>query len=433
MNKRSLRLFVFAFFTAGCLLPPAARAQAVQSLTLAQAEAIAIRNHPRLLASLDRAQAAGKVTSEVRSVYLPQVYGAASGADAENGSRISAGALNNPIIYDRYANGLEVSQLITDFGRTRNLVKSADDSAKAQAQTAAATREDVLLQVDDAYFGALRAQAVLRVAQETVQERQLVVSQVSLLEQNKLKSALDVSFAKVNLEQAKLFQVSAQNDVQAAYADLSLALGYNDQRTYSLQEQPMPPAPRTDLAALVAEALRNRPEIASGRYQLASAQTYERAARDLWFPTLSAVGATGLAPVHADQLMDRYAAAGFNLSIPIFNGGLFNAQRAEANFQADAAAQELREEEDQVAHDVRVAWLSLTTAYQRLSLTQQLEQEAKLALQLSQARYTLGLSSIVELSQAQLNETQAEIDYASAKYQFQIAHQTLQYQLGALP
>lgn len=433
MKKCWLRMLLFALFSAGCSFPPVARAQAPQSLTLAEAEAIAIRNHPRLLASLARAQAARKLPSEVRSVYFPQVYGSATGADAENGSRISAGALNNPVIYGRYANGLEVSQLITDFGRTRNLVKSAGDAAKAQAQTAVATREDVLLQVDDAYFGALRAQAVLRVAQETVQERQLVVSQVTLLERNKLKSALDVSFANVNLEQAKLLLVTAQNNVQSAYANLSFALGYADRRTYRLTEQPMPPAPPADLAPLVAEALRNRPEIAGDRYQLNSAQTFARAERDLWFPTLSAVGATGLAPVHADQLMDRYAAAGFNLNIPIFNGGLFNAQRAEANFQADAAAQDLREVEDQIAHDVRVAWLNLTTAYQRLSLTKQLEQEAKLALQLSQARYTLGLSSIVELSQAQLNETQAEIDYASAKYQFQIAHETLEYQLGALP
>ena len=139
---------------------------------------------------------------------------------AENDSRITAGALNNPIIYDRFADGVTVEQLVTDFGRTHELVKSANLHAKAQEENVTTSRADVLLQVDAAYFNALKAQAVLHVADETVKDRQLVSDQVTEMEKNKLKSGLDVSFANVDLAQAQLLLVQAQNDLQASYAEL---------------------------------------------------------------------------------------------------------------------------------------------------------------------------------------------------------------------
>jgi outer membrane protein len=103
------------------------------------------------------------------------------------------------------------------------------------------TRADVLLAVDQAYFRTLKAQAVLRVAQQTVQERQTVTDRVNALAKAKLKSGLDVSFAEVNLGQAQLLLVQAQNEVKAAYADLARALGYSDDREYELAEEPLPP------------------------------------------------------------------------------------------------------------------------------------------------------------------------------------------------
>ena len=87
--------------------------------------------------------------------------------------------------------------------------------------------------------------------------------------------------------------------------------------------------------------------------------------------------------------------------------------------KARAAAQNITAEENRVIRDVRTAWLNATTAYDRLGLTQQLLDQAKLALDLAQSRYSLGLSSIVELSQAQLNLTSAQIASASAKYDYQ--------------
>jgi outer membrane protein len=402
------------------------------ALTLAQAKAIAIQNRPLLRAGIYTAQAAKRVTGEVRSAYFPHVYGSATGVKSENGSRVTAGGLNNPVIYSRFADGLTASQLITDFGRTHNLVKSADYGAKAQQQDANATRADVILQVDQSYFAALQAQAVLRVAQEAVKDRQLVADRVNLLAQNKLKSSLDVSFADVDLSKAKLLLAQAQNNVNAAFSDLSFSMGYSTQRQYQLVDEPMPPPPSSDTSRLVSEAFANRPEVAAGRFRVDSARSNTRAERDLFLPTLSAVGTAGLTPYGQAPLMSRYAAAGFNLNIPIFTGTLYAERHGEAVYRQRASEQNFDELEDKIARDVQVAALNANTAYQRLDLTKHLLQEAGLALNLAQSRYNLGLSSIVELSQAQLNQTQAQIDEASAKYDYQIAVDELDYQVGIL-
>jgi outer membrane protein len=165
---------------------------------------------------------------------------------------------------------------------------------------------------------------------------------------------------------------------------------------------------------------------------VSSAQSYATAQRDLWLPTISAAGAAGLVPYRVAQLPPRYAAAGFDVNIPIFNGHLFGALRAEANAEARAQEQFLRAEQNSVVRDVQKAWLNAVSGYQRVSLTDQLFAQAKQAFDLAQARYQLGLSSIIELSQAQLNLTQAQIAQVSAKYDYQAERSALNYQVGQL-
>ena len=168
-----------------------------EKLTLSQAHDLALRNHPQIAAANYRAMAAEEIVKEVSSGSYPLVnlYGSAVGADSAN-TRILAGGLNNPSVFDRLGAGVAVSQLLTDFGRTANLTASSRFDAQAEHLHAAATREDVLLRVDANYFGALQALAVLQVARQTVDTRQLLVDRVSLMASNGLKTDLDVSFAK---------------------------------------------------------------------------------------------------------------------------------------------------------------------------------------------------------------------------------------------
>jgi outer membrane protein len=413
--------------------PPCFAQQAPPPLTLDAAEQLALANHPQIRAAEDLADAAAAAVREVRSAYYPFAVGNLTGAAALSNSRIAAGALNNPVIYDRYANGITVGQLLTDFGRTGNLTGSADLRRQALQETVMAARVEIQLRVAQTYFATLRAQAVAQVAEETVRARQTVADQVTALAQNQLKSDLDVSFARVNLAQAQLLLVQAQNDVQASFADLSTALGYPDQRIFTLVESQPSVTPLAALDVLTAEALRIRPDVVSQRLDLASDQRFAEAQADLWRPSVSFVASVGLTPFRQAALSSRYAAAGVNVSVPLFNGHLFGALRSEAQARADAQRERVRDLENRVAHDVRIAWLHASAGRQRLDLTDQLAAQATRAFALAQSRYQLGLSSIIELSQAQLNLTEAQIAQAAARYDYATELAVLRFQAGQTP
>ena len=123
------RLHALILLAAAVLTSKSAIAQASQSLTLHEAEQLALRNHPQIQAALDILSLEGAGNGSPLGI-LSDFYGSLTGAYAENDSRIGAGALNNPVIYDRFADGLTASQLVTDFGRTHELVKSSNLHAR---------------------------------------------------------------------------------------------------------------------------------------------------------------------------------------------------------------------------------------------------------------------------------------------------------------
>jgi outer membrane protein len=133
------------------------------------------------------------------------------------------------------------------------------------------------------------------------------------------------------------------------------------------------------------------------------------------------------APIPAE-----YEGIAANVSIPIFNGHLFSARKEAAVERALESDQRLRDQQQRIARDVRVVWASANDAYQRMDVTAQFLRQAALALDLAQGRYNLGLSSIVELTQAELNLTQAEIENLNAKYDYQTQYSALEYTIGLL-
>ncbi|HEV3512300.1 MAG TPA: TolC family protein [Candidatus Sulfotelmatobacter sp.] len=415
----------------------------VMPLNRAQAEQLALKNNPRISVGKLLALAEHQVYRQTRSVELPDVNGLITAVDANEGSRIGAGALNAPRLLEHAGAGVTVSQLITDFGRTVNLVSSAKLREKAQNANALATTEDIVLATDQAFYNALQAQALLKVAQQTVNTRQSVEHQIDELAKNKLKSDLDLAFAQVNLSQAKLLLLDAQNNVDSSLAALTAILGFDKQVTYELaDEEPIVPAPPPDVDVLINTALQQRPDLQAFTYDQQAAEKFRRAQRDLLFPTVSALGIAGGTPIRPDCFggcfpnyftSSWYGAIGVNMSVPIFNGFLFTSQASEANYRAKAAAENTRDLRDRVVRDVRTAWLAANTAFQRVGVAAELAKEADLGLNLAQGRYNLGLGSIVELSQAQLQQTDAAIGYVNSQYQYRLALSTLNFEIGVQP
>jgi outer membrane protein len=339
--------------------------------------------------------------------------------------------------------GLRLLHCKTDVEQITNATTISKLREKAQDANAQATTQDIVMATDQAFYSALENQALLKVAQQTVDTRQSVENQINELAKNNLKSNLDLTFAQVNLSQAKLLQLDAQNNLDSSLAALAAILGFEKQVTFELSEADIQPAaPPTDVDGLVRTAFQQRPDLQSSTYEQQAAEKFRRAQRDQLFPTISALGVAGATPVRPDCfggcfpnyfVSSWYGAIGVNMSIPIFNGFRYSAQASEAKYRAQAAAENTRDLRERIARDVRTAWLSANTAYRRMSVTAELAKQADLNLNLAQSRYHLGLGSIVELSQAQLQQTAAAISYVNAQYQYRFALSTLDFETGMQP
>jgi len=405
-------------------------------LTQADAEKLAIKNNPRVSVAHLLALAQHQVVRETRSAELPTGIASITAEDAENASRISAGSLTASRLFEHAGAGGSFTQLITDFGKTGNLVASSKLQEKAQNANALATTEDIVLAADQAFFNALQAQALLKVAQQNVGTRQTTQSQISAMTSNKLKSTLDLSFADVNLSQAKLLMLDAQNNVDSTMAALDAVLGLDRQVAYELVDDSPPlSSPPADADQLLQLALQQRPDLEALNLSQQAAVKFSHAERDQMLPSISAAGTVGTVPIRPAiyYLNNWWGGIGVNMNIPVFNGFLYSAQAKEASIRAQAASEQSRDLRDRIARDVRTAWLASNTAYQRVAVTAELLSEANLALKLAQTRYQLGLSSIVELSQAQFQQTDAAIGNTDAQYQYRLALATLNYQTGATP
>lgn len=416
--------------------PPKVALPSGPQLTLAEAEKMALAHNPNISIAHLLQLASTQVVREARSADLPLAVTnlTAVGSTPDPQSRITGeGTLNSPRVLEKAAGGLTISQLITDFGRTRNLVRNAKSTQQAQVENIRASVEDITLAVDQAFYDALTAQKIFLVAQQTVATRQATGQQIGALTNQKLRSTLDLSLADVQVSQAQLLVLDAQNAMQTSMANLNAILGSEDDTQYNLVDQtPDNPEPAPAHAEdLVQVAFRSRPDLAALGYQYTAAKQFASAEHDLLRPTISALGSVGGTPVRDDLIESSYyAAAGANVSIPVFNGFDYTARAKEADYRAHAASEQVRNLRDNIARDVRTAVLNAQMAFQKIGVNKQLLDQANTALELAQARYKVGLSGIVDLTQAQLAQTQAEIGYANARYAYQQALAMITYQTG---
>ena len=436
-----MRFATFRLSLAGalCESPMSAFGQtgAPVQLKLSDAEALALKNHPQVLAAQNETFAQNRRIVEARSSYYPSVNGEVTGSAGNLGARIGAGFLSDSRLFDRFGDGVEINQLITDFGRTPSLVSQSRLQANAAQQNYQATRYDVLLRVNQAYFNALRSQALVKVAQKTVDARQLLAEpdHRTRPEQPALPARRQLCGCHRFPGQIALDPVAECGS--GGVRGIDSRPGRTTSGHLSIGGRADPAQSQANAEDLVGQALQNRPELAGLRLTRDAAYRFEDAERDLKRPTASFVGVAGYMP-YIDQITlprvipNEYAGAAVNVQIPVFNGHLFTARREEAHYRAVESDQRVRDLEDSIARDVRTAWADAQTAYQALTVTAEFLREATMALDLAQGRFQLQLSSIVELTQSQLNQTEAEIENLNAKYDYQSAYAALQYAIGAL-
>jgi outer membrane protein len=404
-------------------------------LTLQEAIHTALRIHPALQSAEFAVQGAEARFNQAKAPYYPQVGGSAiqsNGALRVNPLFRPSGSLISPNQSDMTV-GVAASQTVYDFGQTESRV-DAQRSDKTRVEKDAVTRRaDVVLGVERAYFTVLKRKRLVEIAEQTVRERETLKRQVDVLYRNQLKSKLDLGLVHVQLSDAEFLVIRARNDLAAAFADLSNAMGVEGPATYSLEELPVLVEPPRTLDDLVGEAMDRRPELLSLKERIRTAEHRIKAAGNLNFPTIQVVGSAG----DTEHISSRpnlqeggWWGVGGVVSVPIFTGFLIQNQVAEATAQQREAQAVYLNAAQNVRLQVRDSFLDVVTLIQQIKVAEQQVLIAREALSLASQRYKLGLSSIVEVTQSEVAITTAETRLAETQFEAKIAEARLRYAVG---
>lgn len=432
-------------FLALLALGPAAAAagEAGGRLSLQQAMDIALKEHPSLKQSREKVTAAKYQIGSARAAYLPQVtytynvywgnaFPATSGA--VSGGPPGLGSSLGGATTDFYVNRFSLSQLIYDFGKTPGQINQSRAAFHQTEEDYAGNRQQVVLDARTAYFGYLAAQRARKVTEETVRQNQELVKQAQGFYQVGLKAKIDVTKAEANLYNAEADLIKAKNAVDLAKVTLMTAMGLKT-FPYAGVEDVMEVTPKPQsLAELKAQALNRRPEIVRNRYQQDFDKAAIRVARAGWFPTVSSLAAYGWSapdsPFGSTAFDNKSWWVGAGVTLPLFDGLLTynNVRTANANSRATLADAELLSQN--INKEVEQRYLDLTAAWELIRATKKALEAARENYRLAQGRYQVGVGSIIEVTDAQVQFFQADLKFVRALYDYRVAEAQLDKAIG---
>jgi outer membrane protein len=406
-------------------VPPITKGEA---LTLARCLEIGLERQPTILAARGLVQADRALVRQAQSAYWPQVDLSASASRNSTGPRSSLGFSTPSVTFNSYSAGVNLSQTITDFGRTAAEVSvNRYNLAASQTDLDNATQA-VVLQIKQAYYGVLVAQRNREAAAQAVEQNQLHLNQAQGFYDVGLKSLYDVTQARVNLSNAKLTLIRAENSVKQSFSLLNQAMGVVDAPGYLIEDNLAYRKYPLSFEEALARAYENRPDLKSQVARRQAAQSAVSLARSNFLPVLSGSAAYSYGG-NSFPLSSGWS-VGLSLSFPVFSGFLTVAQVEQA--QASLSVQRADEEalRQTVYIEVQQAYLSLVEAEDLIPAAELGVREAQENLDIVNGQYAEGLSNPVSVSDAEAAMIAAQVAYYSALYQYKIAQASLEKAMG---
>jgi outer membrane protein len=400
--------------------PPVCAAAAPAAKTLAQCIAIAVANQPSLKAAAASAQAGSARVWEAGSGYLPTLGGTytATRSRTNLGARTGGAATAAALTTNFYTAAVNFQQLLFDFGRTLNAVRSAQAAERSLQADESTQRATVVLNVKQAYFNVLATRRLLAVADETVRQNAKHLEQAQGRYDVGLAAKFDVTQARVQVANAQLNRVTARNNVLIARETLRNALGLTAPLDFDIVDTLDIHKVQVTQSAALAAAYARRPELQSIHAQELATSEQVTALQKAYLPNLSGNG--GYSWTGSDYPLQPNWSVSADVSLSL-NLGLTNAQIEEQ--KANLANLRFNEEvlRQNIALEVRQDVLNLTQADESIGVSETALEDARENLALAEGRYTTGVGDIIALTDAQASLTTAEANHVQALYTYKTA------------
>jgi outer membrane protein len=389
--------------------------------------AIALSRHPLVGQADAETTAAIARKGQAESGYYPTI-GLSTGYSRNRVSVSSFGGEDrSTTVSSRFVEGT-VSQILTDFGRTRAGANRAGSLVSAAAESGKSTRHDVAFAAKVAYFSVLRAQRIVEVRRETLSQRESLLTQAQAFYEAGVRARIDVVRAEANLYQARAELTAALNDLQVTRVTLLNRMGVDGPKDFHLTDTLAVVTVTGDLGSWVAEAEADRPELRSIRERERAAEFGLRAARANYYPVLTGTGGYGYAA--EDFPLAQNYTIGVLLDFPLFSGFLTREEVKEAQASLDSTRYAATDLGRLVRLEVEQAALSVREAAERFEARRKEQEASGENLRLARERYKVGAGDIIEMIDAQVQMTQADTAVIQALYDSSISAATLLRAIG---
>jgi outer membrane protein TolC len=402
-------------------------------LNLEQCLAIALKYHPTLRVSLASVEVSKARIEQALANYYPQVsfnttY-VSSTYNFYGAGPFLIGQTYNWNFYDLFAFGPTLTQTIYDFGRTPNAVKISRENTKASEQDLTATKQTVVLNVKQAYFGLIQAHRLTKVAEDTVKQIQEHLDQAKAYYRAGSVSEIDVTQAEVDLANADLALIRARNNLQVVQATLNNAMGLRESLSFPIEDTLEFEKLGITLQEILQAANEQRPEILQLKARQLSQEAAIKLAQASYYPVLSGNASYLYRGIHINNLFWDMT-IGATLNIPIFSGFSSPSQVAEAR----ATLKNLKAQEEATWQNIRLeceqAYLSLKESEEGVRVTEKALDQSQKKYGLATGRYRVGVGSPLEVTDAEVSLANARVNHIQSLAGYKIAEAKIEKAMG---
>ena len=423
--KRLLRFLICFGVCFGLILPAGAGAEEPirkgEMLDLQRCIAIALSGHPGIQAAIGTLRAGDSRIGQARSGYYPQLNGSAGYSRTD--PTTSPGQ-----VYDSYSSSVSLSQNLYDFGKTSTQVKIQEFNRDSFRSDLDNVRTLVSFGVKQAYFGLLQAGRNRDVSREVVGQFQQHLEQASAFFEVGTKPKFDVTKAEVDLSNAKLTLIKAENAFQLARVALNNAMGLPEAPDYEVADQLSSQRVEIDLDETIRKAYDRRPDLKATAVKKQSLEQSIELARKGYYPSVT--GNAGYGWGGGSFPLDQGWNFGAQLNVPLFNGFSTKYQVTEAQANLDVLAANEALLRQTIYQDVKQAWLNLQEAADRGVAAELIVRQAAENLELANGRYASGVGSPIEVTDALVAASNAKTAQISALYDYKLAQSSLEKAAG---
>ena len=410
----------------------------VDSLSLEQAVALALEHHPSLQAAQANLHSAEASKKLALSSYYPSISATGTGSHTEGYFVFNPSIPSRYQIYSNYVAGFNGTQLIYDFGKTSSRVGANTDFVEASQEDLRSAHDNVVMNVQLAYFAFLSQRSVVTVNEEAVQQAASHLTQAKAFYTVGRRPQFDVTRAEVDLANANVNLIRARNALDVARVQLDNAMGIHPVRPYAVTDSLGTAPVNLNLDSVVAIAAQRRPDLLSAKARLSGFQGLVGAARSQHLPTLSANGSYNWSGFNLQfqngigGLYPRWI-AGLTFTLPIFQGFAINAQVEQAEASAEVARANLSTLTQAALLEVQQAYLGVGEAQERLGAAAKLVEQAEQNLNLAQRQYAAGVGTALDITDAQLTRSNARITKIQALFDYNSSLARLHKAIGITP